>query len=114
MILTDCINLTENNAVMQKWVPNNSFSTSENHAIAVKGLNPNGNVITMFVYIFKENGQMVYGPFERKVSINTEEFTLFIGSWNTRASSSMTIEVYAVDSNGNKSNTISSPPFEVK
>ena len=112
--LTDCITLTAINSVAQQWIPQTSFLENEYFAFAIKGLNPNGNVITKVVFTLKENGQIAYEPEEIQVFINTEEFTHFIGSWWTYARSGMTVEVYVVDSNGNESNTISSPPYEIK
>ena len=114
--LGDCITLTNDNCVANKWVPETSFPVNTSTvAIAVKGLNPNGNMITKFMVMLKADGQYLLGLYEMEVSRNTKEFTQFIGSWNIGpAASNLTFELYAVDSNGKKSNTVTTPPFEVK
>lgn len=102
--LTSFITLNEENSEAGKWIPKNSFGVNESFEVAVKGSAPEGTVIKLILSA-KRSGSVIAELENLNVS---GEFTQFWGTFNLPAGND-TLEIYAVDAQGNQSNTLSTP-----
>ncbi|MDR2758681.1 MAG: hypothetical protein LBB78_04820 [Spirochaetaceae bacterium] len=102
--LTSFITLNEENSEAGKWIPKNSFGVNEIFEVAVKGSAPEGTVIKLILSA-KRSGSVIAELENLNVS---GEFTQFWGAFNLPAGND-TLEIYAVDAQGNQSNTLSTP-----
>ena len=110
--LLDFITMKSSDAKVQNWKQATSFSKNEDIGFAIVVENPDGN-LTKFVLTVKKDGA-VYDIKDYPFSNNSPKFTLyFSNSLFINEIGNYTGEVYAVDKNGNHSNTRNTS-FEVK
>jgi hypothetical protein len=111
-LLTDFITLTHEDGVAKNWNPASSFPKGHGINVGIKGSDPDKD-IQKFVLTFYE-GETKLQDVERTHSVNGSPFTQYIGSFPRNiAGTDYSVEVYAVDAKGNKSNTLKSAAFSV-
>jgi len=104
--LTGFITMTEANAIAQQWVPKTSFQAAENIGVGIRGSNPSSQNVERFVITAKKNGVVTDTFTYSGLSIASGyDFSQFISPLNLDPGN-YTLEVYAADSKGNKSNVL--------
>jgi hypothetical protein len=86
------------------WAPQNEFTTFDEIQTGVNGADPDKD-IRRFVFTVKRNDGTVFLEKEFTLKIGAASFTHYFGHWIAPAGA-YTVEVYAVDRKGNKSNTL--------
>ena len=106
--LTELVVLTAQDCSAGNWNPQTSFPTSAGIGFGIKGNLPGGERLSEARITFKEGGNLVQSVgWDNLTLAFMDPFTYYFGNWDIGPAGSWTLEVYVIDTLGNRSNTLS-------
>jgi hypothetical protein len=104
--LTEFITMDGN--VTSGWTEKTTFSTTGKLGVGIKGTDPEQDMTKYFLTFKKNETQVLTAERNAPTGYNNGNFTHLLGSWSqTNAQQGQySVEIYAIDSKGNKSNTL--------